>query len=97
MLAKANYPLSLHLGARFDQKNNKNWLSLSREDDCMVPERDKISCAEKLRASKILTTANEKPSEREREHVISIILQVISSHFLKNDNKTPQRRFVYLR
>lgn len=62
MLAKANCSVCI-----CDQKNNKNWLSLSREDDCMVPERDKISCAEKLRASKILTTANQKSSARERE------------------------------
>lgn len=67
MLAKANYPLSLHLGARSDQKNNKNWLSLSREDDCKAA-REKISCAEKLRASKIPKVRPQiKNEERERE------------------------------
>lgn len=67
MLAKANYPLSLHLRARSDQKNNKIWLSLSREDDYKAA-REKISCVEKLRVSKILTTAKSKTKrERERE------------------------------
>lgn len=61
MLAKANYPLSLHLRPKEQQKLV---VSLSREDDCKAA-REKISCAEKLRTSKILTTANQNPRERE--------------------------------
>lgn len=47
MLAKANCSVCI-----CDQKNNKNWLSLSREDDYKAA-REEIPCAEKLRASKI--------------------------------------------
>lgn len=71
MLAKANYPLSLHLGARSDQKNNKNWLALYLQDDYKAA-REEIPCAEKLRASKIYdrkqkSSARERERERERQ------------------------------
>lgn len=106
MLAKANCSVCI-----CDQKNNKNWWFLSREKMIARQQERKSrvrkSCAHrrflrpqiKPQKKRERERRRERERKRKREHVISIILQVIYlySHFLENDNKTPQRRFVYLR
>lgn len=66
MLAKANYPLSLHLRARSDQKNNKSGC-LSREKMITRQQERKFRVWKSCASRRYLRPQNQKPSERERE------------------------------